>query len=73
MDHEDKVPSIEAARNELLAAALAVLSTEYRAPHAHSADEAQYADERMALAALGLTRATNMLERDDQPVGWPRA
>lgn len=63
-------PSIEAARHEMLAAALRVIAGEYTPPHAHSADEAQYADERLALAARDLVRATDLLERDHQPVGW---
>lgn len=54
----------------MLAAALRVIAGEYTPPHAHSADEAQYADERLALAARDLVRATDLLERDHQPVGW---
>lgn len=59
-----------AAHEAVIRAALRVLSAERADPHAHSAAEAEYADEQLALAARELTEATDQLLPDEQPVGW---
>jgi hypothetical protein len=59
-----------AAVEQVLSAALRVLQSERTPPHAHSGDEAEYAEEQLMLAARELTRATDSLDLDEQPVGW---
>jgi hypothetical protein len=59
------------ASRRVTVAALRLLAAELEEQeHAHSADEAQYAQELLALAARELTRAVDALPRSQQPVGW---
>lgn len=60
----------EEARERLLRAALHCLSAERADEHAHKADEIEYADERLALAARDLATATEALPAEKRPVGW---
>lgn len=59
------------ARIELLKAALRVIGNEIDdGARSYSDDESAYAWEQLALAARELTRATDALSPDQQPVGW---
>jgi Arc/MetJ-type ribon-helix-helix transcriptional regulator len=59
------------AREELLRAALRRLSAEHGCEEdSHHAAELEYSDELLALAARDLTRATDALPADEQPIGW---
>lgn len=64
------MPSLTHARQTLIQAALRAVSADYTDPHAHSADEAEYAADQLALAARSLTRVVDSLMPDNQPVGW---
>lgn len=59
------------ARGELILAALRVLSAERRdGAERGSADELDYAEDQLALAARQLVNATDALPADQRPVGW---
>lgn len=59
------------AHENVMRAALRVLSAERgREDDPHFAAELDYAEELLALAARELTRATDALPEDEQPVGW---
>jgi hypothetical protein len=61
------------ARERVIRAVLRVLESEHEErPHAHSAAEAEYAGEQLALAARELAEAVDALPREQQPVGWDR-
>jgi hypothetical protein len=62
--------SAHVARERVITAALRVLTAERQEPHSSAAAESEYADERLALAARELVRATDALDADEQPVGW---
>lgn len=65
-DYDSYIGSFET----LMQAALGVLAAE-RAPRtAHYEMHRQAAEERMALAAQALTRATDNLPEDQRPLGW---
>jgi hypothetical protein len=62
-----------AARERVIRAVLRVLESEHEErPHAHSAAEAEYAVEQLALAARKLVEAVDALPPDEQPIGWRR-
>ncbi|GAA0495164.1 hypothetical protein Ade02nite_19110 [Paractinoplanes deccanensis] len=60
------------AQERLETAALrSITAHHYSNPtHAHFSDEAQYADEQLALAARDLVRAVEALPAERRPVGW---
>jgi len=63
-----------AARENVIRAALRALSAERAEPHAHSADEHDYAAGQLDLAARDLANATYAVPADQQPPGWcPRS
>jgi hypothetical protein len=51
---------------------LRVLCTDYADMRPHSGADAELADEQLALTARDLTRATEALPYDKQPVGWDK-
>lgn len=61
------------ARENVISAVLRILSSERDQEHAHAADEAEYANEQLAIAARELTQATDAMPADRQPVGWNKA
>jgi hypothetical protein len=68
--------NVLSARELLVTTALRLLAAERRLDRiqddgdATAEDEYDYAIERLALAAQALTRATNALPLEEQPVGW---
>lgn len=63
--------AVETARRTVLTGALRLMVSELSdTPYAHAADEEQYAQELLALAARELVRATDALPEGQQPVGW---
>lgn len=61
------------ARQRMLKVALRVIGNEIGegdTGYAESAMEAEYAYEQLSLAARELTRATDALRTEQQPVGW---
>lgn len=59
------------AREELVRSVLRYLSAEHGDPgDPHHAAELEYSEEQVALAARDLTRATDDLPADEQPIGW---
>jgi hypothetical protein len=67
----DRGVAYEYAHAHVLEVAVGVLASMVNTTeHAHSADEAQYAAEQLALAARELTRATAALPASQRPVGW---
>lgn len=59
------------ARRQIAAAVLRLMTSELdEEQHGHSADEQQYAEELVALAARELVRATDALPEGQKPVGW---
>lgn len=62
---------IEVARSRVIRAALRVLESDLEeVPHAHSDDEAAYANELLALASRDLVEVVNAGPPRDRPVGW---
>lgn len=60
------------AREQLIRQVLRLLSSERDLPHVHSAAEAEYAKELIALAARNLAEATDALPENQRPVHWIR-
>jgi hypothetical protein len=62
---------VEVAQSRVISAALRVLSGDYEeTAHGHSDAEAEYASERLALAARELMRAVDARPAAERPEGW---
>lgn len=58
------------ARAELIRAAIQCLAAEHAEESADADAQAEYSDERLAIAARDLTNATDDLPPAERPIGW---